>query len=78
MSENNDQLRRRNPAQDWNLRRFEQEVAEEIGLSRQRDRQYRNQLGRGGPEATFMGPKSNRETGNYTSETNRTGRQRQR
>ncbi len=78
MSENSEQLRRRNTAQDWNRRRFEQEVAEEIGLSRQRDQQYRNPLGRGGPGATFIGPKSNRETGNYTSETNRTGRERRR
>ena len=39
MSEKNDNTRRGRDLEDWNQRRFEQEVAEEIGISREKEGQ---------------------------------------
>jgi hypothetical protein len=39
MSERNDNIRRGRDLEDWNQRRFEQEVAEEIGISREKEDQ---------------------------------------
>jgi|GEM_PF-3082674 len=83
MSEKQDQLRRKSGlTSNWNQRRFEQEVAEEINLGRQRDRernnqQHNSQMGRGGAGATFTGPKSNRETGNQDTSLRTSGNKRE-
>jgi hypothetical protein len=86
MSEKQDNLRRKSGlTNNWNQRRFEQEVAEEINLGRQKDRdqnhnqkQGNTQHGRGGAGATFTGPKSSHETSNQdrsmkTAGTNKPG-----
>jgi hypothetical protein len=78
MSEKQSNLRRNRglanqDQRNWNQRRFEQEVAEEINAGRQRDRQEQErrnpQPGHAGAQATFAGPKSNRETGNFDHHT---------
>ena len=69
----NENLRRASDLDNWNRRRFEQEVAEEFAAGRGRDRRRRNQ---DDAMATHAGPKSNRQTGNYGRDPTNVGRER--